>query len=108
MSRRLADVILEVLDELGADEAHPLHNSVFNPLIERRWRDLVKNLDSAKDFRQTINAELRRFGPKSTEWRPKLFRMHGGGYWSVRNDAQRGIEQQWHKEVAELWILAHT
>jgi hypothetical protein len=34
--------------------------------------------------------------------------MHGGGYWSVRNDAQRGIEQQWHKEVAELWILAHT
>jgi len=108
MTRRLADVMIEVLDELGADEAHPLHASVFKPIIERRWSSPGNNRDSAKDFRQTINTELRRFGPRSTEWTPKLFRMHGGGYWSVRNDAPRAFEQQWRKEVEELCISIHT
>ena len=108
MSKRLADVIMDVLDELGATETHPLHRSVFHLIVEKRWKRLGNKFDSTKDFRQTINAELQRFGPKSKEWRPKLFRMHGGGYWSVRNDASRGIEQQWRKEIAELWISIHT
>ncbi|MFZ1952064.1 MAG: hypothetical protein WAU74_18500 [Pseudolabrys sp.] len=108
MTRQLANVIIEVLDELGANETHPLHRSVFSPIIEGRWRSLGSNFDSTKDFRKTIDTELQRFGPKSTDWRPKLFRMHGGGYWSVRSDAPRGFEQQWRKEIEELWILIHT
>jgi len=108
MTKRLADVIIEVLDELGATETHPLHGSVFNRIVAKRWKRLGNKFDLKKDFRQTINEELQRFGPKSKEWRPKLFRMHGGGYWSIRNDASRGIEQQWRKEVAELWISIHT
>ena len=108
MTRRLADVIIEVLDELGANETHPLHRSVFSPIVEGRWRSLGHNFDSTKDFRKTIDTELQRFGPKSTEWRPKLFRMHGGGYWSVRSAAPRGFEQQWRKEIEELWISIHT
>lgn len=108
MTKRLADIIMEVLDELGATEMHPLHGSVFNQIVAKRWKRLGNKFGLKKDFRQTINEELQRFGPKSKEWRPKLFRMHGGGYWSIRNDASRGIEQQWRKEVAELWISIHT
>jgi hypothetical protein len=108
MTRPLADVIVEVLDELGANEAHPIHRSVLTPIIERRCRSLRNNFDATKDFRKTINAELMRFGPKSIEWSPKLFRMHGSGYWSVRNDAPRGFEQKRRKEIEELWISIHT
>jgi hypothetical protein len=108
MTKRLADVIIEVLDELGATEMHPLHGSVFSQIVAKRWKRLGNKFGLKKDFRQTINEELQRFGPKSKEWRPKLFRMHGGGYWSIRNDASRGIEQRWRKEVAELWISIHT
>src|SRR5258708_38351618 len=108
MTKRLADVIMDVLDELGATETYPLHGSVFRLIVEKRWKRLGNKFDLTKDFRQTINAELQRFGPKSKEWRPKLFRMHGGGDWSVRNDASRGVVQQWRKKAAQPWVSIHT
>jgi hypothetical protein len=53
----LVDVIMEVLDQLGATEVHPIHRSKFNPIIERRWKELGNVLDPNKDFGQTISAE---------------------------------------------------
>ena len=99
MSKLLVDVITEVLDELGATESHPAHRSRFNPIIESRWKKLGNVLDASKDFGQAISAELQRFTSDSSEWKkakqkqPDLFRMHGDGYWSVRDDAPRGVDR---------------
>ena len=99
MTKRLVDVIMEVLDQLDATEGRPVHRSVFNPIIETRWKQLGHVLDVNEDFGQAISAELQRFCPEASQWKkarakqPKLFMMHRDGYWSVRNDAPRGIAQ---------------
>lgn len=102
MTKHLVDVIMEVLDELGATDSHPRHRSDFNPIIERRWKDLGNALDPGEDFGQAISAELQRHSSDSSVWKKSkarrreardLFNMHGEGYWSVRSDAQRDKDE---------------
>jgi hypothetical protein len=98
---RLVDVIVEVLDEIGAVDNQPRHRSEFNSIIEIRWKKLGNLLDPNKDFGQAISAEMHRHCSDASAWKknkakrrgaPDLFRMHGGGYWSVRSDAPRGLQ----------------
>jgi hypothetical protein len=98
MKQNLVDVILGVLDELGATDSHPRHRSDFNSIVERRWKALGNLLDPSKDFGQAVSAELQRHSSDSSQWQKAkarrreardLFKMHGDGYWSVRSDAQR-------------------
>jgi hypothetical protein len=96
MPKLLAELIREVLDELGASDGHPVHRSEFNPIIESRWIRLGNILDPNADFGQAISAELHRFSSDSSTWQKArkkqldLFKMHGDGYWSVRDEAWRG------------------
>lgn len=95
----LVDVIVEVLDELGATDSHPISRQDFNPIIESRWKKLGNVLDPTKDFGQTISATLHAFCSDCSEWKkskikqPDLFQMHGEGYWSVKTNAPRGTER---------------
>src|SRR4051812_28073631 len=91
----LVDVLIKVLDELGATDSRPVHRSEFNPIIERRWKALGNLLDPGQDFGQAISAELHRFSSDASTWKKAkrkqsdIFKMHGSGYWSVRNNAPR-------------------
>jgi hypothetical protein len=89
---RLVDVIEKVFQELGAVDNHPVHRSVFNPIIERRWHDAGHTI--VGDFGQEVSAELHRHSSDSARWKQlklddketahDLFVMHGEGYWSMR------------------------
>jgi hypothetical protein len=81
MGKQLVEVIMEVLDELGASDSRPVHRSEFNPIIESRWRNLGNVLDRDADFGQAVSAELQRFCADSSVWT---------GSWSVRDTAPRG------------------
>ncbi len=97
---QFVDVIMEVLDELGATDAHPRHRSDFNPIVKSRWKKYGHYIDPNKDFGQQVSAELHRFSSDTAKWKrnaaegriaPDLFKMHRGGYWSVRDGAPHGI-----------------
>ena len=75
---RLADVLVEVLRELGGDN-RPIHRSRVIPLAEKRWRDLGNAIKG--DFGQTVSATIQEYSSDSSEWRKKpsgedLFEMH--------------------------------
>jgi hypothetical protein len=102
MKKHLVDVILDVLDELGATDSHPRHRSDFNSIIEHRWKALGNPLDPRKDFGQAVSAELHRHSSDSSAWQKAkarkreardLFKMHGDGFWSVRSNAQRDKDE---------------
>jgi hypothetical protein len=91
-------VIIEVLDELGATERHPVHRGKFNPIIEKRWKNLGHAINPVSDFGQEVSAELHRYCSDAATWKknaakgrpgPDLFMMHGDGYWSVRDGVAR-------------------
>lgn len=95
---QLVDVIVEVLDELGATDSHPVHRQRFNPIIEARWKKLGHVIARGSDFGQEVSAELQRYSSDAATWKKNaakgrtahdLFKMHGGGYWSVRDSAIR-------------------
>jgi len=95
---QLVDVITGVLDELGATKSHPVHRSKFNPIIEKRWRELGHAIAPRSDFGQAVSAELHRYSSDAATWKKNvqrgrmavdLFKMHGRGYWSVREGAPR-------------------
>jgi hypothetical protein len=89
--KRLVDVIVEVLHELDATESHPQHRSRFNLIIETRWKKLGHVIASNSDFGQEISAELHRHSSDASKGKQvkgterDLFRMHGSGYWSLRD-----------------------
>jgi hypothetical protein len=89
---RLVDVIEHVFQELGAIDNHPVHRSVFNSIIEQRWKDNGHIV--VGDFGQEVSAELHRHSSDSARWKQlqldnkatghDLFIMHREGYWSMR------------------------
>jgi hypothetical protein len=87
---RLADVLVEVLRELGGDNK-PIHRSRIIPLAEKRWRDLGHVING--DFGQEISSAIQEYSSNSKKWRKKasgedLFEMHKvrgkDGYYSLR------------------------
>jgi len=88
---RLADVLVEVIRELGGGEGKPVHRSRIIPLAEKRWRALGHKIIG--DFGQTVSATIQEYSPDSSKWRKKaregepLFSMHEidgeDGYYSV-------------------------
>src|SRR3982074_39630 len=96
-SSRLVDVIAQGFQRLGAVKNHPAHRSVFNPMIEQRWKDLGHTI--VRDFGQEVSAELHRHSSDTGRWKQlkldenpnarDLFIMHRGGYWSLRPQTPR-------------------
>ena len=87
----LADVLVEVLRELGGDN-RPLHRSRIIPLAEQRWRALGNTIKG--DFGQTVSATIQEYSSDSSEWKKKpggedLFGMHKvrgqSGYYSLHS-----------------------
>jgi hypothetical protein len=100
--KHLVDLILNVLDELNATDGHPEHRSRFNSIIEARWKKLGNTIAPNADFGQQISAELHRYSSDSSKWKqmagrgtkyPDLFKMHGKGYWSIRDSAPHELER---------------
>jgi hypothetical protein len=62
---RLANVLVEVLRELGG-ESKPIHRGRIIPLAEQRWRDLGNAIKG--DFGQTVSATIQEYSSDSAEW----------------------------------------
>src|SRR4051812_2651547 len=89
---RLADVLKEVLKELGGDD-RPVHRSKLIPIAEKRWIALGHTIDG--DFGQLVSATIQEYSSDSAEWkkrpqsdwRDNLFKMEKRGYYSLRKGA---------------------
>jgi len=86
---RLADVIKQVIRELGGDH-RPIHRSKIVPIAEERWRALGNVIKG--DFGQTVSATIQEYSSDSAEWKKRIARpdaedmfvMHWGGNYSIR------------------------
>ncbi len=78
------------------------HRSRFNPIIESRWKKLGNTVAPGSDFGQQVSAEFHRYSSDASKWNnmarkgtknPDLFKMHGNGYWSIRDKAPRELKR---------------
>jgi hypothetical protein len=89
---RLADLLKEILRELGGED-RPVSRARVVPIAERRWRELGHSIHG--DFGQVVSATIQEYSSDSAEWKKRqkserqedLFAMPKRGYYALRKGA---------------------